>query len=87
MQSEENLKNNRTENFSDYLARFKSTLRTVFHEENDINQMSIQRGIEPQVLQKIMECNPMSFVIPTQYGGRGGNVSQNLQLLSAASYE
>ena len=87
MQSDENLKNNQTENFSDYLARFKSTLRTVFHEENDINQMSIQRGIEPQVLQKIMECNPMSFVIPTEYGGRGGNVSQNLQLLSAASYE
>lgn len=85
--NEENLKNNQTENFSDYLARFKSTLRTVFHEENDINQMSIQRGMEPQVLQKIMECNPMSFVIPTQYGGRGGNVSQNLQLLSAASYE
>ena len=87
MQSDENLKNNQTENFSDYLARFKSTLRTVFHEENDINQMSIQRGMEPQVLQKIMECNPMSFVIPTEYGGRGGNVSQNLQLLSAASYE
>jgi len=49
--------------------------------------MSIQRGMQPDVLQKIMACNPMSLVIPAQYGGRGGNVQENLRLLSAASYE
>jgi alkylation response protein AidB-like acyl-CoA dehydrogenase len=49
--------------------------------------MSIQRGMQPEVLQKIMSCQPMSLVIPVEYGGRGGNVQENLQLLSAASYE
>lgn len=73
--------------FNDYLTKFKSILQTVFHDENDINLMSIQRGMQPEVLQKIMSCQPMSLVIPVEYGGRGGNVQENLQLLSAASYE
>jgi len=76
-----------SETFSEYLTKFKSILQTVFHDENDINQMSIQRGMQPDVLQKIMSCHPMSLVIPTEYGGRGGNVQENLQMLSAASYE
>ncbi len=78
---------NSTESFSDYLTRFKETLRIVFHQDNDINEMSIKRGIEPDVLNKIMACNPMSLVIPREFGGRGGNVKQNLMMLSAASYE
>ncbi len=76
-----------TESFSDYLGRFKETLHTVFQKENDINEMSIKRGIEPDVLNKIMACNPMSLVIPSEFGGRGGNVKENLMMLSAASYE
>lgn len=75
------------QSFETYLNEFKATLRTVFHEENDINQMSIQRGMQPEVLQRIMSVHPMSFVIPKKYGGKGGNVQENLQLLSAASYE
>ena len=79
--------NKHSETFSEYLKKFKSILQTVFHDENDINLMSIQRGMQPEVLQKIMSCQPMSLVIPVEYGGRGGNVQENLQLLSAASYE
>jgi len=79
--------NKHSETFSEYITKFKSILQTVFHDENDINLMSIQRGMEPDVLQKIMSCQPMSLVIPTEYGGRGGNVQENLLLLSAASYE
>ena len=78
---------NKMESFNDYLQRFKSTLRTVFYDENDINLMSIQRGMDADVMAKIMACNPMSLVIPTKYGGRGGNVQENLMMLSAASYE
>jgi len=81
------LNNKHSETFSEYITKFKSILQTVFHDENDINLMSIQRGMEPDVLQKIMSCQPMSLVIPTEYGGRGGNVQENLLLLSAASYE
>ncbi|MDD3320999.1 MAG: acyl-CoA/acyl-ACP dehydrogenase [Paludibacter sp.] len=75
------------QSFESFLNKFKSMLKTVFHDENDINEMSIQRGIQPEVLQKIMAAHPMSLVIPKEYGGRGGSVQENLQLLSAASYE
>lgn len=78
---------NSLEPFSQYLSHFKETLCTVFHQENDINQMSIKRGIEPDVLGKIMACKPMTLVIPREFGGRGGNVRENLLMLSAASYE
>src|ERR1035437_3321233 len=70
-----------------FINKFKSTLHTVFHEENDVNQMSIERGLPSEVLQKIMSYNPMSLCIPKEYGGRGGNVQENLTLLAAASYE
>jgi alkylation response protein AidB-like acyl-CoA dehydrogenase len=34
-----------------------------------------------------MSTNPLSLCIPKEYGGRGGNVQENLTLLSAASFE
>ncbi|NDP19781.1 MAG: acyl-CoA/acyl-ACP dehydrogenase [Paludibacter sp.] len=73
--------------FESFLNKFKSTLKTVFHEDHNIDQFSVQRGMPDEVLQKIMLCNPNSLCIPKEYGGRGGNVQQNLALLSAASYE
>ena len=73
--------------FENFIQNFKNTLKRVFHEENDIDTMGITRGISPEVLGKIMDCNPLSVAIPTEYGGRGGKVQESLQLLSAASYE
>jgi alkylation response protein AidB-like acyl-CoA dehydrogenase len=70
-----------------FINKFKSTLHSVFHNEYDIDQLSIERGLPPEVLEKIMSTNPMSLCIPKEYGGRGGNVQENLTLLSAASYE
>jgi len=73
--------------FEKFINTFKSTLKTVFHEENNIDTMGITRGISSKVLGQIMDTNPLSVSIPTEYGGRGGKVDENLQLLSAASYE
>jgi len=73
--------------FEVFINDFKSTLKRVFHEEDDINRMSINRGLPGGVLHKIMDCNPLSVSIPVQYGGRGGKVHESLALLSAASYE
>ncbi len=73
--------------FENFILNFKNTLKRVFHEENNIDTMGISRGISPQVLGQIMDCNPLSVAIPTEYGGRGGKVQESLQLLSAASYE
>ncbi len=73
--------------FEKFISKFKSTIHTVFHEENDVDTMGITRGISPKVLGQIMDTNPLSVAIPTEYGGRGGIVHESLQLLSAASYE
>ena len=73
--------------FEVFINDFKSTLKTLFYDQEDINQLSIQRGLPAGVLQGIMSCNPLSVSIPAQYGGRGGKVHENLALLSAASYE
>jgi len=73
--------------FEMFINKFKSTIHTVFHEENDIDTMGITRGISPKVLEQIMDTNPLAVAIPTEYGGRGGKVQESLQLLSAASYE
>lgn len=76
-----------TVGFDLFLTNFKQTLKRLFRDENDINKLSINRGISPEMLHEIMSCNPLSLSIPTSYGGMGGTVSENMQLLSAASYE
>ena len=73
--------------FEHFIQNFKNTLKRVFHEENDIDTMGITRGISHEVLGQIMDCNPLSVSIPTEYGGRGGIVQESLQLLSASAYE
>lgn len=73
--------------FESFLNEFKTTIKRLFREENDINQLSIKRGITPDMLGQIMNCNPLSLSIPVEFGGRGGTVAENMQMLSAASYE
>ncbi len=73
--------------FSDFLQEFEETLRHLFHEKEDINQLSLERGLPPEVMQEIMSKGPLSVAIPEQYGGRGSIVKECLGLLAAASYE
>lgn len=74
-------------NFSVFIKDFETTLNHLFHEENDINQLSLERGLPDDVLDKIMSKKPLSVAIPSEYGGRGGHVKECLAILSAASYE
>ena len=73
--------------FPEFLDRFKKSLHRAFHAQNDINQLSLQRGLPPAVLEEIMACNPLSAYIPAAYGGRGGQIREGLALTSAAAYE
>ncbi|MGO3183924.1 MAG: acyl-CoA dehydrogenase family protein [Aequorivita sp.] len=74
-------------NFSVFIKDFKNTLHHLFHEERDIDQLSLERGLPADVLAKIMSKKPLSVAIPTEFGGRGGHVKECLEVLSAASYE
>lgn len=74
-------------NFTDFIKAFEDTLHHLFHEQNDINQLSLKRGLPPEVMNGIMANAPLSVAIPKEYGGRGAIVKECLGLLAAASYE
>lgn len=72
---------------SEFLDTLKQKMKRVFYEKNDINNLSIKRGLPPKAFQEIMSANPLSVGIPKEYGGRGGLMHENIALLSTASYE
>jgi alkylation response protein AidB-like acyl-CoA dehydrogenase len=73
--------------FSEFIEGLKSKMKLVFHTRADIDKLSLKRGLPPFALREIMSVNPLSTGIPTQYGGRGGLMHENIGLLAAASYE
>ncbi|PKQ62670.1 acyl-CoA dehydrogenase [Labilibaculum manganireducens] len=74
-------------NFSEYIQAFEKTLKSVFHERDDINKFSSQRGFPPLVMREVMSGNPLSVAIPENYGGRGIKVKECLGILASAAYE
>ncbi|MEX2594314.1 MAG: acyl-CoA dehydrogenase family protein [Anditalea sp.] len=73
--------------FSEFIKDFEETLKYLFHEKEDINQLSLERGLPPSVMSGIMSKVPLAVAIPEQYGGRGSKVKECLGILAAASYE
>jgi alkylation response protein AidB-like acyl-CoA dehydrogenase len=73
--------------FPEFLQAFKSNLHNVFHHREDFNKLSIHRGLPPYVLRDIMASSPLSTFIPSEQGGRGGQISEGIALVEAASYE
>ncbi|MBX2951390.1 MAG: acyl-CoA/acyl-ACP dehydrogenase [Leadbetterella sp.] len=76
-----------TENFDLFINRFKTRLKALFHDESNINELSLNRGLPDDVWNGIMEMHPLSVAIPKEFGGRGAEVRECLGILSAASYE
>lgn len=74
-------------NFSEYLTAFEKTLKSAFHEREDINKFSAQRGLPPLAMREVMSTTPLSVAIPESYGGRGVKVKECLSILSSAAYE
>lgn len=75
------------ESFFDFITNFKDRLQELFHQESDINKLSLERGLPPQIWDGIMNLKPLSVAIPSEFGGRGSIVKECLGVLSAASYE
>lgn len=73
--------------YSSFIRDFEQTLKRVFHEQGDINKLSLERGLPDDVRKEIMDSAPLSVAIPKEYGGRGVMVKECLGVLSAASYE
>lgn len=75
------------EAYGEFIANFKKRLHELFHIENDIAKLSLERGLPQPVWNGIMENRPLSVAIPAEFGGRGAIVKECLGLLAAASYE
>ena len=73
--------------FTSFLDGFKSKLYNVFHINEDIDELSLNRGLPKKTLDDIMSYNPLSICIPAQFGGRGAPIHENLAVMSAAAYE
>jgi alkylation response protein AidB-like acyl-CoA dehydrogenase len=73
--------------FTDFLARYKATLKDVFHQRGNMELFSQKRELPPYVLRDIRSCDPLSVFIPAEYGGRGGKVREAQAVLAASSYE
>ena len=82
-----NKQTNQQEPIQQFLAKLKHKMKQVYHQRADISELAKQRGLAPFALREIMSVNPLSIGIPTQYGGRGAIMKENLALLEAASYE
>lgn len=73
--------------FSDFINNYKNKLHRLFNVEDDIDQLSLERGLPDDIFNEVMECNPLSVFIPEEYGGRGAETHEALAMLEASSYE
>lgn len=73
--------------FGEFLNNLRTRMKHVFHVRADIDQMAVKRGMPPFVMREIMDLNPLSVGIPSEYGGRGCKMDESIALLAAASYE
>lgn len=72
--------------YQEFLSNFKDSLTSLFKKEN-IDQLSLSRGLPPNIWKEIMNLKPLSVAIPKDFGGRGAKVKECLGILSAAAYE
>jgi alkylation response protein AidB-like acyl-CoA dehydrogenase len=73
--------------FPIYLDHLKTKMHQVFQDLTNADPLNSKRGIPPVVLHEIMSLSPLSVIIPTEFGGRGSRIDENLAMTSAASYE
>lgn len=73
--------------FNDFISALKEKMKLVFQTRGDLDHMSLSRGLPDFAMKEIMSLKPLSVGIPTEYGGRGGLMHENIALMDAASYE
>ncbi|MEL7835154.1 acyl-CoA dehydrogenase family protein [Fodinibius sp. Rm-B-1B1-1] len=73
--------------FSDFINQYKNKLHNLFNVKDDIDKLSLNRGLPDKIFNEVMNCKPLSVFIPDEYGGRGGETHEALAMLEASSYE
>ncbi|MTI88523.1 MAG: acyl-CoA dehydrogenase family protein [Balneolaceae bacterium] len=73
--------------FQTFIKEYKEKLSGFFSERKEAQEETLTRGIEDSVLQDILDLNPLSAFIPSEYGGYGGVTAEALSMLETSSYE
>lgn len=73
--------------FSSFINHYKDKLHKLFNVENDVNKLGLNRGLPEDIIDKVLDCRPLSTFIPSEYGGRGAKTHEALAMLEASSYE
>jgi len=70
-----------------FLSDYRERLSELFNERNNEDELVTTRGLPPYVLRKVLECNPLSAFIPSEYGGRGCVTKEAMSMLQTTSYQ
>ena len=70
-----------------FIRDFQQKLRNILSENPEIETVNHLRGLPRPLLNKILDPQPLSIFIPTEYGGQGGKPAQCLSFLEATAYE
>src|SRR5690554_6508607 len=70
-----------------FLSDYRNKLSDLFSQRNNEDELLSSRGLPPYVLREIMECNPLSTFIPSEFEGRGSVTSEALSMLETTSYQ
>lgn len=72
---------------STFVASYSATLRRVYREQADAEEMHLRGGMPPSVLREILAHRPLSTFMPEDFGGRGGHVHEVFAVVEATGYE
>lgn len=75
------------QSFAEFLDRYRAKLRHVFETRTTADQIGLQPGLPPFVLNHVREVDPLAAWVPKEYGGRGGAMREALAVLEATGYE
>ncbi len=70
-----------------FITEFQKDLRDNLNQFPEIETVNHVEGLPRNLLNKILDSNPLSIFIPTEYGGRGDKPADCLSLLEASAYE
>lgn len=77
----------RSAGFDAFLSSLRERLKHVFRVAGDAGRFSLERGLPFQAMREVRAADPFAAFVPEEYGGRGGNIAEGLEVLAAASYE
>lgn len=73
--------------FSEFINHYRNKLNDVLNVKDDIDDLSLTRGLPDEIFKEVMSCKPLSVFIPEEYGGRGAKTHEALKMLETSSYE